>query len=92
MKWFVAALCGVLLSVLMICSPFLATKQIQTEYLRLHIRANSNTQEDQRVKYKVKDAIVEALIPLLADVETKDQAKDIVVKNFDYINAVADEV
>ncbi len=92
MKWFVAALCGVLLSVLMICSPFFATKQTQTEYLRLHIRANSNTQEDQRVKYKVKDAIVEALIPLLADVETKDQAKDIVVKNFDYINAVADEV
>ena len=53
----------------------------ETQYLRIHIRANSNSDEDQSVKYKVKDEIVEALIPLLADVESFDEAKSIVSQN-----------
>lgn len=92
MKWIVATACSVLLAILMICAPYFGGTQTQTEYLRLHIRANSNSQEDQRVKYMVKDAIVEALIPLLSEAETKDDAKRIVSENFGYINAVADEV
>lgn len=92
MKWIVAAFCGVMLSVLMICAPYLSGSQTETEYLRLHIRANSNSQEDQRVKYMVKDAIIEALIPLLSEAETKDDAKKIVSNNFEYINSVADRV
>lgn len=92
MKWIVAAFCGVMLSVLMICAPYPSGSQTETEYLRLHIRANSNSQEDQRVKYMVKDAIVEALIPLLSEAETKDDAKKIVSDNFEYINSVADGV
>lgn len=63
----------------------------ETQYLRIHIRANSNSNEDQSVKYKVKDEIVEALIPLLADVESFDEAKSIVSQNFDYIEKVANK-
>ncbi len=63
----------------------------ETQYLRIHIRANSNSDEDQSVKYKVKDEIVEALIPLLADVESFDEAKSIVSQNFDYIEKVANK-
>lgn len=91
MKWIATAICVTILSVLMIFAPYF-TSQTEVEYLRLHIRANSNSQEDQRVKYKVKDAIVEALIPLLSEAETKEQAKQIVSDNFTYINSVADEV
>lgn len=43
-------------------------------YLRVHIRANSNCVEDQSVKYKVRDKIVEFLTPTVADCETKEQA------------------
>lgn len=64
----------------------------ETQYLRIHIRANSNSDEDQSVKYKVKDEIVEALIPLLADVESFDEAKSIVSQNFGYIEEVADKI
>lgn len=92
MKWIVTTVCGVMLAILMICAPYFGSNQTETEYLRLHIRANSNSQEDQRVKYKVKDVIVEALIPLLSEAETKDQARQIVSDNFDYINSVANEV
>lgn len=63
----------------------------ETQYLRIHIRANSNSDEDQSVKYKVKDEIVEALIPLLADVESFDEAKSIVSQNFGYIEEVANK-
>lgn len=63
----------------------------ETQYLRIHIRANSNSDEDQSVKYKVKDEIVETLIPLLADVESFDEAKSIVSQNFGYIEEVANK-
>lgn len=63
----------------------------ETQYLRIHIRANSNSDEDQSVKYKVKDEIVEALIPLLADINSFDEAKDIISQNFDYIENVANQ-
>lgn len=43
-------------------------------YLRMHIRANSNAQIDQSVKYRVRDAVVEYLTPRVAECETKEQA------------------
>ena len=45
-----------------------------SEYLRIHIRANSNLECDQNVKYKVKESIVEYLTPYLATCTTKDLA------------------
>ena len=38
----------------------------QTEFLRMHVRAASDSAADQAVKYEVKDAVVEYLIPLAA--------------------------
>ncbi len=92
MKWFVCALCAVALSVLMFCAPLFAGSGSENEYLRIHIRANSNSSVDQEVKYEVKDAVVEALIPLLANAETKDQAKDIISNNLSYIDDIASKV
>ncbi len=63
-----------------------------TEYLRIHIRANSNSEIDQSVKYKVRDAVVEAMIPLLSDCQTKKQAENVISNNFSYIESVANNV
>ena len=49
------------------------------EYLRIHVRANSNTQEDQSVKMLVKDVLVDYLTPYIANCESKNDA--IVVLN-----------
>ena len=46
----------------------------QTEYLRIHIRANSNSEEDQSVKYKVRDAVVTYLTPTVAECGDKQAA------------------
>ena len=45
-----------------------------SEYLRIHIRADSNAQDDQSVKYLVRDELVAYLTPLVAEFETKDEA------------------
>jgi len=44
------------------------------DYLRLHIRANSNSAVDQKVKYEIKDDLVEYLTPYLCNVSSKEKA------------------
>ena len=59
--------------------------------LRIHIRANSNSNDDQKIKYIVKDKVVEYLTPLLADATDKNKAKQIVMQNKEQICAVANK-
>ena len=63
-----------------------------TEYLRIHIRANSNAEIDQSVKYAVKDAVVSFLTPIVAECDTKEKAEAAITDNLKYIEAVADRV
>ena len=49
----------------------LSSSRTHTEYLRIHIRANSNAEIDQSVKYLVKDAVVKYLTPFVAECKTK---------------------
>lgn len=51
------------------------TAPANTEYLRIHIRANSNEGEDQAVKYLVRDAVVAYLTPIVAETETREEAE-----------------
>lgn len=67
-------------------------QETNSEYLRIHIRANSNNEIDQSVKYEVKDAVVEAMIPLLSSCKTKQEAEKVLQKNFGVIESVANEV
>ena len=60
------------------------------DFLRLHIRANSNSVEDQDVKYLVKQQIVDELTPIFVDVTTKSQAMDMLAENLARIEEVAD--
>lgn len=64
----------------------------QTEYLRIHIRANSNSEEDQSVKYKVRDAVVTYLTPTVAECGDKQAAYAAVEKKLSAIAQVADGV
>ena len=51
-------------------------KSENQEYLRIHIRANSNEEADQNVKYLVRDAVVEYLTPIVSDCRTKKEATE----------------
>lgn len=67
-------------------------KQVDKEYLRIHIRANSNLQTDQVVKYRIKDAVVEVLTPLVAECNCFEDVKVVINNNLNLIDSVADKV
>ena len=49
-------------------------KKADYDLVRIHIRANSNSAEDQSVKYAVRDAVINLLTPLLAECEDTESA------------------
>ena len=64
----------------------------QSENLRIHIRADSNDEDAQAVKYLVRDGIVAYLTPLVAEYETKAAATAGIEKNLAGIETAANEV
>ncbi len=62
------------------------------EYLRIHIRADSNESEAQAVKYKVRDGVVEYLTPIVAECQTKSEAMKKMNAALGAIEAVAGEI
>lgn len=68
----------VLILLLIIGASFLPTAEVEYDYLRLHIRANSNSEIDQNIKYEIKDELVEFLTPYFCNVTSKNEAVEIV--------------
>ena len=68
----------VLILLLIIGASFLPTAEVEYDYLRLHIRANSNSEIDQNIKYEIKDELVEFLTPYFCNVTSKNEAVGIV--------------
>lgn len=67
-------------------------KSKDNSYLRVHIRANSNLECDQKVKYVVKSAVVDYLTPLIAEGSSFEDVYNILKSNLDNIEKVADKV
>ena len=63
--------------------------KVNTDFLRIHIRANSNSDVDQNVKFKVKEKIVEYLTPLVLDCESQKESKNIIKNNLNKICEIA---
>lgn len=59
--------------------------------LRIHIRANSDEEDDQTVKYRVKDAVVAFLTPALEKAESKEEALGIIADKKDDLKFIAEE-
>lgn len=57
---------------------FIPAKEINYDYLRLHIRANSNSEIDQNIKYQIKDEMVKFLTPHLCTIESKEKAIEVI--------------
>ncbi len=61
-----------------------------SEYLRIHVRANSNSAEDQQVKYEVKDEVVAFIAPYITECVTKQRAIEVVGELLPEIEGVCD--
>lgn len=87
MKKFFIVLC---ISVLFAAIMSNITKD--TDIVRIHIRANSNSTEDQDVKFKVRDSINEYLSPILSEPETKSEAVELLNGELKNLENIAEKV
>ena len=67
-------------------------KKIADKILRFHVIANSDSDGDQALKLKVKDAVVEFMKPLLSNCDDVHKSKEIVKAYESHILSVAQNV
>lgn len=89
---YILSLCGVAIIAFSLIFCGQEKEQVNDDYMRIHIVANSNSTEDQNIKYMVKDAVVDFLIPLLARAESRVEASEIVSQNLSKIEEVVNSV
>ena len=63
-------------------------RQLQDSIIRLHVIANSDSREDQAQKLRVRDAVLEYLNPLLADVTSFADAQTKIEDNIACIEEI----
>lgn len=91
-----SAIAGILLLLVVLSGTTMAARQsgiqheIADEIIRFHVLANSDSAADQKEKMQVKEAVVDALRPLLAGKETKEETKQILLENREQILEIAE--
>ena len=91
-KFYVAIV--VLLVTLMALSflPVHGERAVYDTVVRLHVLANSDTEEDQSLKLKVRDAVLEAAAPYLEGCKTRDEAVEALTAHLAELETVASAV
>ena len=72
--------------------PVHGEEEIYESVVRLHVLANSDSEEDQALKLKVRDGILEYTSQLVADVENVPDAEKILYLNLDAIKEKASAI
>lgn len=67
-------------------------EDIAEKILRFHVRANSDGEEDQKLKLKVRDAVGKEMGELLQDAKTAEESSRIAREHFPEIIHIAKEV
>lgn len=60
--------------------------------IRFHIRANSNTGEDQDLKLEVRDKVLEKMEPMFENSNSLDESREIILESSDKIRSIAKDV
>ena len=85
-------LVGFIFTILFNCLGFSSNcRGINNKILRLHILANSDSKEDQELKLKVRDKILDFSKEYLKNVTNKEKAEVLIKENLDKIKKVAEE-
>lgn len=66
-------------------------KQYKQKMIRFHVLANSDSPQDQALKLKVRDQIIEEMNPKFEGSKSLDQTRDIIKENIKNIEAIAME-
>ena len=84
------ALCAILLFIGLF--PVHGEEEIYDTVVRLHVLANSDSEEDQALKLKVRDAVLEITAPMLADCSSQSEAQSLLETHKEEIQAAAERV
>ena len=90
----------ILTAVLMLCAALLTVgllpvhgeADVYDTVVRLHVIANSDSEEDQALKLRVRDAVLEVTTPLLSTCATQQEARTSLEEAFEEIRAAAEGV
>ncbi len=91
------ALVGMITAIILVYKGRKVQAQIQLQedlaqrVIRFHVRANSDSDEDQRVKLRVKEAVITYLEPLFAQSESLEESRRILTEQIPQIEAIAKE-
>ncbi len=87
-----AVILGFVLTLLLSITKFSShCANIENKVLRLHILANSNSQEDQNLKLKIRDKVIEYASDEFTDIIDKNDAKKFTYENINTIQKIAQE-
>ena len=81
----------ILSAIIILCFGFF-TKAEKSDYIRIHVIANSNLQIDQNVKYEIKDKIISYLLPYISLCQTREDFILVINNSIDGIENVANKV
>lgn len=90
--WCLMALCSIIFFTYSVGQNRSVTqlqKDIAGEIIRFHVRANSDTDEDQQLKLYVKEELVKYMGELLKDASDRSAAENILNENIENIENVA---
>lgn len=81
------------IAVLVWCGSLIADRnRLHDNLIRLHVVAASDSEEDQALKLRVRDAVTESLTEAMKEVADTEQAKAYLHENLEKIEAVANAV
>ena len=79
-------------SIIFLSLTFFGCSLESKEYLRIHIRANSNETVDQEIKMEVKTILVDFLTPYLSTVHDKEGAIALLKEKIDEMEGLVDNL
>lgn len=87
--WELALLCALCFT---LCAAVWAQKQterISSSLIRLHVLAVDDSDEEQELKLRVRDAVLDFLAPRLEGVQSRDEAKEILSRSLPELQSAA---
>ena len=72
--------------------PVHGEAEVYDSVVRLHVLANSDSEEDQALKLKVRDALLEKTAPLLSSCSSREEACEALKAHTDELKQIAEEV
>lgn len=88
-KFCVALVAALVVSIALSFLPIHGEEEIYDSVVRLHVLANSDSEEDQALKLQVRDAVLAVTSPLVKDCRSKEEAVAVLEANLPAMEAAA---